>query len=116
MINQVKDAYIWSAVYGDYTDIFENIENSFADVDQTCVKTLFLLPLQGNRHQHRIDLPQGATPVFFRRRSIEINPLQGATGERPTVHCIGWKRGDEAVYLFAFEDGSTLLTTDLQAV
>jgi hypothetical protein len=77
---------------------------------------VLLLPLQGMGSSHRVDVPAGATPIFFRRRSVEINPLQGETGNRTTTHCIGWKRGDEAVYLFVFDDGSTLLTNDLQAV
>lgn len=114
---QIKDAYTWRAVYDDdQTAIYENAENSFADVDQTRVKTILLLPLVEGLQPHRMDIPSGAQAIFFRRRSIEINLVQEASTPRPTVHCIGWKRGDQAVYLFVFDDNSTLLTDNLQAV
>lgn len=116
MIEQVKDAYTWRAVYDEYSYHQETDENCFADVDQSRVKALFLLPLPGTEGDpQRMDIPEGASPVFFRRRSIEIN-LATSEQARKTVHCIGWKRGDEASYLFVFDDGSTLLTDNLQAV
>ncbi len=116
MIEQVKDTYTWRAVYDDErTCIQENAENSFAEVDQSRVKAVLLLPLQGCS-SHRVDIPDGATAVFFRRRSITLNPNTDEQQSRTTVHCIGWKRGSEAVYLFVMDDGSTLLTDDLQAV
>ena len=110
-----QETYTWRAVYDEHSYHQENAENSFADVDHARVKTLLLIPLQGGA-SHRVDIPSGATPVFFRRRSIEVNPLQGETQSRPTVHCIGWKHDEQAVYLFAFDSGNTLLTSDLQAV
>jgi hypothetical protein len=116
MIEQAKEAYTWHAVYDDeQTVIDENAENSFAEVDQARVKTLLLLPLQGCV-SHCVGIPQGAQAVFFRRRSIELNLMNEQSHSRPTVHCIGWKQGDSGVYLFIFEDGSTLLTNNLQAV
>lgn len=118
MIQQIKDVYTWGALYDDNSCIgeYDRLEGrGFAEVESARVKELLLLSLQGDS-AHSVKIPQGATPVFFRRRSIEINPLQGSSEARPTVHCIGWKRGDEAVYLFIFDDGSTLLTNDLQAV
>lgn len=113
-----RDIYTWRVVYDDdCTAIYENAENSFADVDPLRVKTLLLLPLEGTECEpQHIDIPHGAQAVFFRRRSIEINPLAEESSPRPTVHCIGWKRGDEAIYLFVFDNGSTLLTDNLQAV
>lgn len=116
MIEQINEAYAWRAIYDDeQTCIQENAENSFAEVDQSRVKTVLLLPLTGES-SHRIDIPKGAQAVFFRRRSIALNPNTNEQQTRPTTYCIGWKCGDEAVYLFVFNDGSTLLTSDLQAV
>ncbi len=107
----MPDVYTWRAVYIDGTSIDENEENSFTnDVNKENVASLFLLPL------HRVDVPNGCHPIFFRRRSVEINPMNGEENGRPTVHCIGWKRGDEGTYLFVFDDGSAFLTNDLQAV
>lgn len=115
MIEQTKDAYTWRAVYDDKrTCINENAENSFAAVDQSRVKAVLLLPLQGGS-SHRVDIPSGAQAVFFRRRSIILNPITGEGG-RKTVHCIGWKTAQNAQYLFVHDDGDTLLTSDLQAV
>jgi hypothetical protein len=119
MIEQAQDAYTWYALYEDDDIISEHDRpegRGFAEVDSTRVKALVLIPSQGTGATHQIELPQDATPVFFRRRSIEIDPLQGESTQRPTIHCIGWKKGDEATYLFVFDDGSTLLTDNLQAV
>src|SRR6266567_1449215 len=108
MIEQAKDTYTWRAVYDDErTCITENVDNSFADVDQSHIMAVLLLPLQGCS-SHRVDIPDGATSVFFRRRSIELNPNTDEQQARPTTHCIGWKRGEQAVYLFVFDDGNTL--------
>jgi hypothetical protein len=117
MIKQAQDVYTWCIVYQDDVLLHEDdAGQGFASIQQERqVKMLTLLPLQGGK-PHYVDIPQGATPVFFRRRSIEINPLQGESTPRPTTHCIGWKRGDEATYLFVFDDGSTLLTDNLQAI
>lgn len=122
MIEQAQDTYTWHALYDNDEAISEYDRpegRGFAEVESTRVKTLLLTPLQGALH--RIDIPVGAQPIFFRRRSIELAPLQGDVQSRSTVHCIGWKNAgllsvQQEVYLFVFDDGSTLLTNDLQAV
>lgn len=65
---------------------------------------------------HQIEVPIGAQPVFFRRRSIAINPTSGQEESRSTVHCIGWKSNEDAEYLFVYNNGETLLTNESQAV
>lgn len=112
------DAYTWGVLYTDDTCMAEYDREEgrgFAEVDHARVKELLLLSVQGEI-SHVMRVPQDATPVFFRRRSIAINLMQEESSQRPTVHCIGWKRGNETVYLFISDDGSTLLTNDLQAV
>lgn len=119
MIEQAQDAFTWYALYenDDFISEYDRPEGrGFAEVESARVKTLLLIPCRGMEASHRVDVPAGATPIFFRRRSVEINPLQEETGNRTTTHCIGWKRGAQAVYLFVFDDGSTLLTNELQAV
>ena len=112
----LEERYTWRVVYDDgQTCINENEDNSFANVDVSRAKHILLIPLAGDSFC-RVNIPEGATPVFFRRRSITLDPLSGQESNRTTIHCIGWKRGDEAVYLFIHEDGSTLLTDNLQAV
>ncbi len=120
MIEQAKDVYTWGAIYTDRPSVTEygRVEGrGFAEVESTRARRLVLLNAS-NPHlaSHSVDVPPGAIPVFFRRRSIELDPLAGEEQSRRTVHCIGWKRDKQAVYLFVFDDGSTLLTDDLQAV
>ena len=118
-VEKTQDFYTWSVLCADGTVLCEYDRpegRGFAEVASLPPVGLLLLPLQGIGPSHRVDVPQGATPVFFRRRSVTISPLAGESAPRPTTHCIGWKHGDEAVYLFVFDDGSTLLTSDLQAV
>lgn len=104
------DTYRWSAIYNDNTILDErDTKQGFASVDQSRIKNLMLFSPKGSIGN--VVIPEGAEAVFFRRRSIEPNK-----GNRSTVHCIGWKNESSAVYLFVFDDGSTLLTTDLQAV
>lgn len=106
------DIYSWRVTYHDDTEITEDQAGGFANVDQARVKAVELRPGWGD-DLHRVEVPDGAVPVFFRRRQIVVSP-EGLTPGSIT-HCIGWKRGDEAVYLFVQSDGSTLLTNDLQA-
>jgi hypothetical protein len=118
MIQQAQDVYTWDACYTDGSFIAEDDREegrAFSEVDKGRVQALRLFHCKAGP-SHRVDVPRGAQPVFFRRRSITIDPLQGESSPRPTVHCIGWKRGEEAVYLFVLDDGSTLLTDNLQAV
>jgi hypothetical protein len=116
MIEQAKDVYAWRVTYHNGLQLNEeDAAQGFASVDQLQVKRLRLLDASSGIPVHIVTIPQGATPIFFRRRSIELNPNTDEQAHK-TVHCIGWKKGDEAVYLFIFEDGSTLLTNNLQAV
>jgi hypothetical protein len=112
----LKDVYTWRVVYEDgKTCINENEDNSFADVDKMRAKTIILLSLL-DESSYRVDVPDGATVVFFRRRSVRINPISGESNFSATVHCVGWKNDEEAEYHFVFGDGSALVTSDFQAI
>lgn len=113
-----KDTYTWHAAYADGSSIREDDHPgglAFSEVDQDQVKVLILDPLQSGMAAQSVVVPDSASPVFFRRRQIELNPNTDEE-KRGTVHCIGWQRETDAVYLFVFGDGSCLLTDDLQAV
>lgn len=115
-----KDALTWSVVSHDDTQIPEFDEarpdgRGFAEIDKAQVKFLDLNTAD-LLAKHRVLIPDGAEPVFFRRRAIVLNLETEQETGRSTTHCIGWKKGDEACYLFIFEDGSTLLTSDLNAI
>lgn len=129
---QNKDKYTWEAVYKDDTAIseFDYPEGrGFADVDKDRVKELYIVGETQELRGHVVLVPDGAQPVFFRRRYMAIKTSDRTIRGVPTlhnaidasdliatVHCIGWKRDDKAVYLFVFEDGSSMLSDDLQAV
>jgi hypothetical protein len=117
-IVQQRDIYTWQVRYEDDTFLPEYSDEQaegrgFAEVEQARVRFVYLL---GQEKAYIVRIPEGATPVFFRRRSIQLFLAEGAIEGRGTVHCIGWKREESGVYLFVAEDGSTLLTDDLQAV
>lgn len=120
------DAYIWCATYHNDVQTPEYDHErpdgrGFAEVDNAQVKALELWPvlLSPENQQmippHRVNVPNGATPVFFRRRKIIMNPNTNQQ-DLVTTHCIGWKSDTDACYLFVFDDGSTMLSKDLQAV
>lgn len=111
-----EEAYTWGVVYKDDTILDEkDAQQGFGSVEQSRIERVFLFANNLER-VHSVLVPDGAQGVFFRRRSVSINPTGGEQSVA-TVHCIGWQR-DEAhgVYLFIAEDGKTLLTSNLQAV
>jgi hypothetical protein len=124
------DAYTWSVAYIDDTVLHEFDEDrpdgrgwsevgfdERSDVSNKPVKIIMLATPEVDR-VHRVVVPQDAKPVFFRRRYVMINTSGQENSDTSgcLAHCIGWKRGEEAVYLFVFSDGSSLLSSDLQAV
>ena len=117
IVHNGQDCYTWLAVYEDETVIpeFDGERpdgRGFAEVDASRVKRLLLVGAPG---QCVVALPKDATPVFFRRRRIEMDPVTEAQ-QRSTIHCVGWQRETDACYLFVFPDGNSLLSSDLQAV
>ena len=131
-----RDIYTWRVIFEDGTLVEEyDLERSdgrgFAEIGEKPVKRLELEANNDNNFgylhdlttSHSMLIPHGATPVFFRRRRVEINPNTDEIQGSSTVHCIGWKREENegvpykiaAMYLFIYADGSTLVTDDLQA-
>lgn len=115
----MNDAYSWLVIYQNGTEFHEfdepgTIGRGFAEVDSTHVEKLALVT--GTFPAFVVNVPEEATPIFFRRRSISLNLIDESMTRQGTVHCIGWKHEEKATYLFVFEDGSSLLTDDLQAV
>lgn len=118
---KTKDAYTWRIAYqdGGCLDEYDEIRTDgrgWAEREAKPVQTVSLLWAAQATEAASITLPDGATPVFFRRRTLTINPNDDSIAPCQTVHCIGWKRGDKVCYLFVFDDGRTLLTDNLQAV
>ena len=113
----MQDIYKWVVVYqdGTFTEEFDDARpdgRGFAELEDKPIMGVELWESPPVSSVHRVSVPNGAIPVFFRRRYIALTGI----GERNTVHCIGWKREESACYLFIFPDGSSLMTDDLQAV
>lgn len=114
-----NDVYQWRIVYQDGAALDEYDEarpdgRGFAEREAKPVAGIALLGTAGQHHC--VDLPPDAEPIFFRRRTVIINSNDNTETPEPTKHCIGWQRGNEAVYLFVLDDGSALLTTNFQAL
>lgn len=121
---RICDAYTWRAHYHNGQMISEDDVpggRGFADVEAERVRALTLeMTAQPFYFTQQVQIPDGASPVFFRRRRIRLDPELGGQSDGGTIHCIGWTRrpeeGGEGVYLFLFEDGDAILTSDFQAV
>lgn len=111
----MQEYYTWQALYSDDSRLDEHdAVQGFASVDQERVAILSLL--SNGVPVHSVTISGGAQAVFFRRKSLVLNLMDESAKQGQTIHCIGWKRGEEAAYLFVFANGTTLLTSDLQAV
>ena len=114
-----QDAYIWQVRLEGEAWLLEYDDErpdgrGFLEVEQAKIRAIDLIPTEQGTVKSVL-VPQGASPVFLRRRTIEVDPIIGAQS-KSTVHCIGWKHGESGCYLFIFEDGSTLLSNDFNAV
>jgi hypothetical protein len=123
LCHQCRDHWAWVVIYRDQSMVYE-CQGSTAphaawkDVNPRLVSAITLLPrlrLAG-RHEVIVHIPQGSTPVMFRRRQIELNMTGGEQSNTQTIHCLGYEAADHGSYLFVFEDGSTLLTNNRNAV
>lgn len=121
MAIHVNDTYTWCVLYQDGTKTpeFDEIRpdgRGFAEVEDKPVQSITLARVDTGIQVADVAIPEDATPIFFRRRARLINPNDGTTLKSDTTHCIGWQCGDDVAYLFVFDDGTTLLTKNLQAV
>lgn len=121
-----SDAWTWRAIYPDGSFLDEYDEqgghHGFAEVDLEHISIFVLLPTREGLPTHHvlIDAASGQRPIFFRRRTLSVNPLTEAVEGSQTIHVLGWQRTIQgqniASYSFIYEDGSVLLSDDYQAV
>ena len=107
--------YTWRVIYQDGTSTPEYDDErpdgrDFAEVSSKTIRAIVIAD------HYSVIVPEVATAFFTRRRTAEANLAQGTQQNYIKAHIAGWKSGESSVYLFIFEDGSTLLSTDLQAV
>lgn len=115
-----KDTFTWHFTYHNGIQVPEFDQSrpdgrALADVDVSQVKQLDL-DTSDMLGKHSVVIPDGVRPVFLRRRCRIVNIVTEQDAAGPVVHCIGWKSEKSECYLFIFEDGSTLLTSDFNAV
>lgn len=124
LVQNQRERFTWLVKYKDGT-VFQECDESgegrgFASVRLADVESLALIGK--NPEAFTVRVPEEAEPVFFRRRRVSFAPPEEEAREKLTTHCIGWcfphadGLPDAGVYLFVFEDGSTLVTTDRQVV
>lgn len=110
-----REAFTWRIYYHDDTfqDEFDEVRpdgHDFSGIeDLSQIKIVTLCDPDG-MVCYQCDIPQGATPIFRRRHKIHL------IGGPYTIHCIGWQNGDTGCYLFVFNNGTALLSSDFQAV
>jgi hypothetical protein len=118
-----NETFLWKAHYTDGTTLDEldddGVGRPFAAIDLLRLAALELLPQQEHVRRHILRIDDGR-PIFFRRRRIELDPVEGIEVGRSTVTCLGYQttiRGrNMQLFLFLFGDGSTLLTDNREAV
>lgn len=118
---QVQDAWQWVAHYVDGETLPEYdaghpTGRGWKDVDLTRVAYVVLQSQMPHLAHHVLKLPVGAEPVFLRRRVIGLDPVTDQETSRATITLLGWRRGDKESFVFYFEDGSSLISDDLNAV
>lgn len=122
-ISTPTDLWSWVAHYDDETTLAEydqTGEHGFADVDQSKLVAFRLIPHREGLPSPVLKVTADIRPIFFRRRTITIDPVSGREVGRSCVHCLGWQTTahgkNVASYTFFFEDGSVLITDNGQAV
>lgn len=125
-----NEMYMWRVHYTD-GEIFPEVteageDRGFALVDLARVAAVEIIPMFDHLKSAlvKIDAASGMRPIFFRRRYIGLNYMDGTETNRATVTCLGWQKtlfvgGEErnsASYTFFFEDGSILITDDHNAI
>ncbi len=118
----MEDSWFWAAHYKDGTHLCEidsKGRHAFAEVDQSKLSEFVLIPHKEGLSVHKLKISPTMRPIFFRRRTITVDPNTMEEKGRECVHCLGWQttigRGKSkrniSTYNFIFDDG-TVLTSD----
>ncbi len=119
----IADGWAWAVqditggIVHEYAD--DGAARGWSDVDHPRVVAVHLFPRYDGLHHHAvwIDRTRGEIPVFFRRRRIDIAQADGTETGRSTIHVLGVERPDgSGAYVALYEDGSTVHTTNREAI
>ncbi len=119
----VLDGWVWAAqdisgqLFHEHTE--DGTARGWSEVDHARVVAVHLFPRYDGLQHHAvwIDRARGEVPVFFRRRRIDIAQADGTETGRATIHVLGVERPDgSGAYVALYEDGSTVHTTNREAI
>jgi hypothetical protein len=117
------DVYEWKAVYADGSELDEygtdGEQHGWKDIDVANLAAFILVPQRDHLGTHVLKVTGDARPIFFRRRSRELN---GTTfeqeGDTTTITVLGMQSTVRGVNVQSFTalyaDGSVLVTNDPQ--
>lgn len=91
---------------------------SWGDAPHEGVEELLFMDMQAGLLV-KVEVPEGAEPVLFRRHRIEVDPTSGGEIGHTMIPCVGWRKDGEEHYRFALAGeapGQWLETSDFQAV
>lgn len=116
----MTDAWTWIACYDDGSSLMEiepdGTEHGFAEVDLARLSAFVLNPMRDGLPAPivKIDRASGQRPIFFRRRTIALDPALGTEEKRSTITVLGWQKTVEGKnvksFVALYEDGSVLIS------
>lgn len=117
---QCVDKYTWLAKYADGGYLEECTESNhrvYADLDLANVVCISWGPNGVSMEKPGVSY----IPVLFRRRMRGVNLVDEEIVSLPTIHGLGWEYtqnngSTSGTYMFLFDDGSVLTSTDRNAV
>lgn len=114
------DVWRWEAHYQDGSVLAQideaGREHGWAEVDQSRLEAVALLPLHPTLPAHVLKLQPGQRAVCFRRKGMLSDPDTGLQIQTPAVTVLGWETEGAALYTFYHWDGSTVISTNRQEV
>lgn len=106
----MRDVYTWHVEYVDGEILTEAdaeaLGGAWDHVDNDRVRAIILMPVQSDRQPVIARLPDGATPIFFRRRTRTLETQE----EQESITCLGWKTDHAASYLWVWDGGKVAMT------
>jgi hypothetical protein len=115
-----EDVFYWVAHYRDGSKFKEfngtGPKHGFAEIDLSRCVALQLIPQRPHLPTPHVVVEEGVRPIFFRRRSQEMDLKTGEIIRYKTVTVLGFQRtieGRNAKSFMAFyDDGSVTITHD----
>ena len=87
------------------------VARGWRDVPHARVTALELVPQRPHLHRVHWEIPRGAVPVLFRRRTVRVHlRTDGHIEDGGTITVLGWESSDAARYVAVWPNGDTRIT------